>query len=608
MNEFQALSLRVPLQLDEPPPYFASRLAARNFRTARAFAQDMGIRFQDLVDGDESAVTALADLGAASLPDLLNSAVRTNRNSVSFKGQMLQSNLLRRARIHVCPQCLQDDIARSDLPPNLAMHGRANWMLTVIRTCPVHCKALIEVAHIVRPSETHDWTQIVSHVVDDLHVLADRAASRPPSAFETYLANRLGGRTADIWLDDMNFYAAVHMTELVGAVASFGKLVNLRALGEDQLYQAGCNGFTILQKGPDGLLGLMSEMRSALLAQGMDAHDGPQAVYGRLYSYLAHGLSGTAFDQVREIMTEHILSVFPLGPGDMLFRKPVTQRRVHSIRSASREYKIHPRRFRKVLAAEGFLFYPLAADNHVILDADTAQRIAARIQDTVRLPEAARILGSTYLTADRLVKAGLVRKHNIGSDGVLLATELKGFLSQLHRDAISVERPATGTMSINFAARRANCTTIDIVRLILDRKLRWVGRHLGRSGYDSILVDINEIRLFVRPNPSADLPFGKARKLLKTNDRALLTLLEIGAIQSKTMPNPVGGQLQRRIPLTELTRFDSTYVSLHRLWREAGVAMTMASFRRELDSRGVRPAPELSGAAATFYRRSDLHA
>jgi hypothetical protein len=162
MMGYKLLALRVPHQFDEPPPYFAARLAARNLRPARLFTQDLGLNLQRLADGCEENVRKLAELGDADYQALVGCALRKRDGLIELKGQELRKNGLRRARTHVCPKCLLEDIESSDLPPHLAIHGRANWMLASIRTCQIHEVALVEVARGVPVHDTHDWTTNVA--------------------------------------------------------------------------------------------------------------------------------------------------------------------------------------------------------------------------------------------------------------------------------------------------------------------------------------------------------------------------------------------------------------------------------------------------------------
>jgi hypothetical protein len=71
---------------------------------------------------------------------------------------------------------------------------------------------------------------------------------------------------------------------------------------------------------------------------------GPRLVFGRLYEWLAHESDDAAYEPLRDIIRRHVIETMPLGPGDDVFGREVTVRRLHSVRSASLEMDVHPKR------------------------------------------------------------------------------------------------------------------------------------------------------------------------------------------------------------------------------------------------------------------------
>jgi hypothetical protein len=57
---------------------------------------------------------------------------------------------------------------------------------------------------------------------------------------------------------------------------------------------------------------------------------------------------------------------------------------------------------------------------------------------------------------------------------------------------------ADGQVTIPQAAHRAFCMSEDIVRLVLDRKLKRKWRIASERGYTSLLLDLDEVRALVR--------------------------------------------------------------------------------------------------------------
>ena len=119
-------------------------------------------------------------------------------------------------------------------------------------------------------------------------------------------------------MDGLEFYAAIHVTELIGAIVAFGKWAPLDKLSEDDKHLAGDAGFAIVAAGAAGTDGFMSTMKRVHVPKKAGSADGPQAVYGKLYMSVSQCLTHQAYDPVRGIMAEHILANCPLGTGDDL--------------------------------------------------------------------------------------------------------------------------------------------------------------------------------------------------------------------------------------------------------------------------------------------------
>ncbi len=81
--------------------------------------------------------------------------------------------------------------------------------------------------------------------------------------------------------------------------------------------------------------------------------DGPKKKFGDLYDRLTFDLTNEDYAPFRNLLRDHILKTWPLGPGDDLMGEPVLTRHLHSVLTASREYGIDSRRLRKLLVSAG---------------------------------------------------------------------------------------------------------------------------------------------------------------------------------------------------------------------------------------------------------------
>jgi hypothetical protein len=217
-----------------------------------------------------------------------------------------------------------------------------------------------------------------------------------------------------------------------------------------------------------------------------------------------------------------------------------------------------------------------------------------------------------YINAPRpipkfLLDAGLIRRHSVGSDAlneVFLKSELDQFLAALFRKAETVTHARPGAHEIRTAAPRANCSVVEIVRLIVDGRLAWVGRLAGLHGIAAILVDLDEIKSMTTLPDLGGLIPANALRALRVNSKVMTGLLRVGAFKTVVQRHPIKRNPQVVIPFEEIDRFKSKYVSLFTLARSQEKHMPI--LLRELKVLGIQPAPELEGVGATFFRRRDL--
>lgn len=441
----QKLALTVPAGISETPTSFASRLAARNFVSARDLLRDFGLSFQKVADGDEHTIKQLARLGGTAFETLMSNAIRKISSMFSLRGEQISNNMIRRARVYVCPSCIKNDIAVSALPPELAAYGRSEWVIPFFRTCAKHSIALVQVGSSTNHHVFHDFTRNIASALPNMDRLVGGAQRQPPSSLEAYLLGRLQGRADHPWLDSLPFFAAATTTELVGAVTLFGKQVNLDTLGDDERYRSGTAGYDIVKAGAEGIEQFMTNLKREHRPRKSGSADGLRATYGRFYTCLGYGLRDPAYDPVRAVMADHILTHFPLGPGDELFGKPVQVRRFHSIRTASKTYGLHPVRLRKLIKAQGILADPSIKDRDVLFDVEIADCLFKRETDSLSMTQVTEYINATRSVANNLLQAGLIRSHKVGLRGmneVFFRSELDQFLVDLYQSAELVLEPS----------------------------------------------------------------------------------------------------------------------------------------------------------------------
>jgi TniQ len=606
-----ALRVTIPLGRGEAPTSFASRLSAANGLPVREFCLDWDIRFQSVVDGDAAAIVVLADKGGVSVVDLMSHAfIHGQNHAFTYRGEQLMRSSLRRKRVVVCPHCLSEDIANSNRKPFLAVYGRAIWQIDAIKTCPVHLTPLVEIADDMTTSTIHEFTHYVASVLPNLSKLVDQAVHRDLTGLEDYVLARLDGAKATPFLDSLALFVAIKLCEMLGAVELFGRVANLRRFSDEQWRLAGAAGFAIAAGGASAISAFLSRLQASFDYSRRGGTEGPQALYGRIYQWLEFGAADAAYNPVRDVIGRHIRDHLPLGPGDTVFGQPVESRTLHSIRTLSLEAQVHAKRLRKLLRAAGITgdHQDHLADANVIFASGKASSVITRAKGAMSLPAAGEYLNAPRVHRALLVQAGFLvpclSAAGFGAVDQFAVADLDEFLKRLLDGAEEVKKPRSGQVDIAGAAKRANCKAAEIVRLIFDKKLKWVGHMAGVDGYLSVLVDLEEIRSLTRGKDHGGLTPYQVACTLGATDRVARMLIKHGHLKTVSTINPINRCPQRVVMPEEVERFQRQYVSLFALAKERG--RHFRKLKQELDASGAKPALDAETIGATFYARGVL--
>jgi hypothetical protein len=600
----------VPPGAGETPASFVSRLAALHRTSAREMCLDMGTTFQKVVDGDPKALAIVA-FKAGAHPDTLagHAFVKTGERRHTFRGEELTRDDLRRAVVFVCPKCLAEDIAAAPrIRPRIAAFQRAPWQIAALKTCHIHLAPLVAADKDMTPSVMHDWSHHVAKVLPDLARLADDADTRALTRFETYVLDRInGGSTRGGPVDGLPLFVAIAACETFGAVATFGRMPNLKTLTDEQWRTAGAAGFDIVGAGKPGIEAFLEQLQ-ATYPYARAGSEGPQALFGRIYQVLEFGREDPAFDPLRDLVGDFIRKRLPVGPGDTVFGKPVERRALHSIRTLSMETRLHPKRLRKLLKAAGTLppGADALADGNCLFDAQQGS-MAAREASAASLT---LLKAGEYLNAPRvqrvlLHRAGFIvpriRAGDHGAADMFAPADLERFLDRLLDGAVAVPAVGDGQATIPGAAKRACCGAETIVSLALEGKLSRKWRLAGEHGYMALLVHVEEVRRLVRGPDLGGLTRDAVTDRLHVSDKVTCNLIARGHLRTITAMHPVNRCPTVIVPKEEVARFEREFVSLFALAKSQGRHFLMV--KKELHAAGVEPALDPAEIGATFYCR-----
>ncbi|MDR6632655.1 hypothetical protein J2X72_001439 [Phyllobacterium sp. 1468] len=603
--------LIAPLGESELPASYCGRLAHICGRDARDFCLDMGFKFQDIVDGIPSVVQRLEEISGLAAGALQTALiVRVGPRLYELNGEPVNRTALTRSKVRVCPFCIRDDRRRFSCTDLARPYQRSWWLLGHIRTCHVHERALVEIIDGENPHSLHDFTRVIRSQIGQLDGLMDQSVSRPLSKLEAYLHNRINQAERDAtWLDTLRLDVAARVCEMIGASDILGAKFRVLKLSEAQWYESGGRGYEIAATGEVGIRKFLSDLQMRF---GFDKKAaGPKSVFFRLYEWLAHQSKDEAYDPLRDIITRHSMETMPLGPGDEIFGNPVQERKMHSIRSASLQYGCHPKRLRKILIANGFVADADASlvDDQVLFEAATSEPFIKQLVESVSMKDAAAYLNVPRPVDRALVENGII-KPIAGTDAAVLTqyafvkADLDEFLERLLRDATDLQSDEEGLFPLLAAKKRACCTTLEIIQLILDRKLTRVRKLPGERGFMSVLVDMDEVLPLVRKSEHGGVSLRQTEKLLGVSTGVLMALLENNVVPSRTDTNPINRCPQTVVDQEHIEIFKATYVSLIKLAQETGVHFNV--LKKQLESANVPLAFDRERIGGTFYHRATL--
>lgn len=306
----------------------------------------------------------------------------------------------------------------------------------------------------------------------------------------------------------------------------------------------------------------------------------------------------------------HAVETLPIGPGDKLFGRDVPGRKLHSVRSASLEHGLHPKRTRRLLRDGGLIdeTSDRLADDRVVVDAGAADRLLRDMAGTMSQEAAARHLAISRTHFMLLVKGAVIRPWIAGAtrerNHVFRQVDLDTFRAALLKAVNPGLETSATCADIPTAAKRACCSLAEIVQLIVEGRLQAVGLREGVKGLGALVVDVEEARPLVQGEDHGGLTLREVEKELHTSTRVVRALVEAGLLPVTMMRNPIRRQSHPIVRPDALAEFQRQYVSLQVLAKERRVGHL--ALKRVLDADGILPVRDPDALHLTLYRRADV--
>ncbi len=295
-----------------------------------------------------------------------------------------------------------------------------------------------------------------------------------------------------------------------------------------------------------------------------------------------------------------------MGPDDEIFGKRPEKRILHSVHSAHLETGSHPKRLRKVLRTVGLIDEAQLrqSDERILFRADDAEFYLQRIEESMSLNQVRAYINAPRPVDRVLFEAGILKPWLQGGTSILkdhafAKRDLDDFLSALTADAVPATSDEKTLVPILRAAKLANCSTPEIVQLILDGQLDTVRTVPELTGFLSVLVDPDEVKPQVRREDHGGYSLREVEQKLKTTTRVVKALINHHHLAAETAVNPINRCPQTIVKRDVLDAFMDEFETASSLSRRSGTHLQ--TLMKRLHGLGVDAAFPKDQIPATIY-------
>lgn len=229
-----------------------------------------------------------------------------------------------------------------------------------------------------------------------------------------------------------------------------------------------------------------------------------------MYDRLAYDtIDDPEYDDFRRILRAHMSETWPLGVGDELLGEPVTERRLHSVRSAAKATGIDQRRLRKILAAEGIVPEEGLPDAWEVFDARRADAVLKAATTLITAKDFAAGINASRSQFDLLVAGGILAPRlpsadEAGTKAIWDPADGVRFLDSVFLGASPLRQAQHGWEHIAKSAARLMVGPDVIIRAIQERRIVRIGNHADFDGYAALYVYHDEVRSVLSPEQSSN--------------------------------------------------------------------------------------------------------
>jgi hypothetical protein len=311
---------------------------------------------------------------------------------------------------------------------------------------------------------------------------------------------------------------------------------------------------------------------------------------------------------MKSLLIQHILETWPLKPGRRVLGEWITDRRFHSVLTASDEYDLRPSQVANLLRdakLEGALDLP---EFERIYPTDAVDHVLAAVSGSLSYAKAEIQLGMSRTHLQTFVAAGFIQ-CSLGGDSARPKFAQKDIATfkDRHRDlpVVNAQRLHGSALTIAEAARKHGKSVVDIYRLIIDKTLTGVSVTSDALLFSDIRIDAEELaNHFKAEGKEVFLPMVTCSKELSLGSAFIRELSTKGYLDTFDVLDERTHQRKTVMRQQDVLEFGHTFVSRRKLARLNGVKVR--EVQKRLDKAGLVPV-EASGDGKEFlFLREDI--
>ena len=567
-TDLETLALTLIASPHEAPTSYLSRLAARNYcDNIATFCLDLGIDLGGVSCGETAPIRHLCHL--ARLPvDTFDKTtiIKTTTMRYQIGSEAMDTHTLNRGEVRVCPKCVLEECEGSSHPWSIVHH--LHWQVALIERCVDHGERLITLGKKNNGPERLDSAGIIRAHREEINGARNRGQA---DEFDIYLTDRIYGKKSGEWCDQLTIPALWRCSEALGLTLTYGKSQKRNVdLTTEQLRQATSLGFNLLKRGERSITDALTQF-SVREARKRGHQPAPQ--YGELQRLL--GRKAGYYDDLepmRKFMREYVANRYPMAVGFSIFGAPITERRIHSMRSACRDAKI-----RREIVEEMLVERKIGHrgdDGLFALDMPLTVEIVEELKDEkqrfMSRDDTAKFIGASETLFKELYKSGILqpqtgkgRWERKGFDAPFLEAKMQQIFEGTSVFALAPD----GTDTIARSTRVAKCSVSDILALILDGKLKAAGRLTDRFQLNDLLINEADLKAAFPARVCNGYTGTETCKRLSISFRTMHRLCDIGMLERRRTKSATSRMTNLLVTPESLADFENRYFSLGMLRR-----------------------------------------